>query len=108
MLCFCQRSHRLKQFAVAQMTIFYHSLMPSGIATFLSRAGCSDQRLANECPKCFVSPSAAVGGMGSRVCGSVQEDEAALGEEGWEAGYKGRGCTEPPAWLAGAGCLGKP
>lgn len=55
-----------------------------------------------------MSPSAAVGGMGSRVCGSVQEDEAALGEEGWEAGYKGRGCTEPPAWLAGAGCLGKP
>lgn len=46
--------------------------------------------------------------MGSRVRGSVQEDEAALGEEGWEAGYKGRGCTEPPAWLAGAGCLGKP
>lgn len=51
--------------------------------------------------------SAAVGGVGSCTCGSVQKDEAALGEEGWEVGYKERDCTEPPAWLDGVGCLGK-
>jgi len=42
------------------------------------------------------------------MCGSVQEDEAALGEEGREAGYEGRACTEPRAQLGGVGCLGKP
>lgn len=39
------------------------------------------------------------------MSGTVQEDEAALGEEGWEMGYMGRHCTEPPAWLDGVGCL---
>lgn len=46
--------------------------------------------------------------MGSRTCGSVQEDEVALGEEGWEAGCKRRDCIEPPARLDGVGYLGKP
>lgn len=63
---------------------------------------------ANGCPECLVSPAVAAGRMGSRMCGSVQEDKAALGEEGWEVGYKGRDHTEPPAWLDGVGCLGKP
>lgn len=46
-----------------------------------------------------MSPTVAVGGTGSDMCGTVQEDEAALGEEGWEMGYTGRYWTEPPAWL---------
>lgn len=71
--------------------------MPSGIATFLSRAGCPEQRLANECPECFVSPAAAVGRTRSRTGGSVPEEGAALGE----VGYEGRDCREPPARLAG-------
>lgn len=49
--------------------------------------------------------SPAVGRPGSCMCGTVQEGEAALGEEGWEMGYTGRYCTEPPAWLDKAGCL---